>query len=150
MRTALFIAGALALAAAPALSQEAPAPAPPPASSNYVPPQYNSFANSPYVGTDGVKQCFAIGPVTAANRAGKTVYLQDRKGAIFRIDLAEPCGALDAAQKISVRSRGLDVCEGGPAILMVKTTAGSKRCAIKEVRRPNKAEVTKLASASQR
>jgi hypothetical protein len=153
MRAVLLLAATLALAAAPALTQTAePGPAPPPAPapepSNYMGSQYNSFADSPYMGLGSPKVCFSVGPVAAANRTGaRTVYVQNRRGGIFRLDLADTCEALNAARQISVQSRGFQICAGEQATMVVKTEMGAKRCAVREVIRPTKAEITKLASA---
>lgn len=147
MKPVLFFTAALLLAVGPALAQEAPAPAPAP------PPPPTDRGNAPQIDThfridQTVKACFSVGPVSGANRAGaKTVYVQNRKGGVFRLDLADPCDALDSARAISVQSRGFQVCEGEQATLLVKTEAGAKRCAIREVIRPTKAEITKMASA---
>jgi hypothetical protein len=142
MKPALFLATALALAAAPALTQTSePAPAP----SDYR--QFNSFDNSPYVGTEGVRHCIAGGAVLSANRGGaRTVYVQSKQGRILRLNLAEACDALESAQQVSLRAGGLEVCAGGPAVMKVNTAAGVRYCAIKEVINPTKAEIGKLAS----
>ena len=148
MKPLLFLVGALALGAAPALTQTlgpAPAPQPNPAPSDYR--QFNSFENSPYVGTEGVRHCIAGGAVLSANRGGvRTVYVRSERGRVLRLDLAEPCDALESAQQVSLRVRGrLEVCAGGPAVMKLKTAAGAKYCAIREVINPTKAEITKLA-----
>lgn len=149
MKPALILAGALALAVGPALAQTpAPTPAPPtnPAPSDYR--QFNSFKDSPYVGTDGPRHCIAGGPVFSASRAGaRTVYVQSKHGRILRLDLAEPCDALESAQQVSLRAPGLEVCAGGAAVLKVKIAGGARSCAIREVIHPTKAEITRLASA---
>ena len=145
MKPMLFLVGALALAAAPALTQTSdPSPAPNPAPSDYR--QFNSFENSPYVGTEGVKHCIAGGAVRSANRGGaRTVYVQSKRGRILRLNLAEPCDALESAQQVSLRAPGLEICAGGPAVMKVNTAAGARYCPIKEVINPTKAEITKLA-----
>jgi hypothetical protein len=142
------LAAAAVLVTAPASAQaQTPAPYPPPG--NPTPPQYNSFANSPYVGTDGVRTCLSVGPAAGAIRVGpQRLYLQDKKGAIFRLDLAEPCEALDGAEAISLRGAGLDACAGDLVTMVVRTAAGARFCAFSALVRPTKAEVTKLVGAN--
>ena len=45
------------------------------------------------------------------HRAGeKTLYVQARNSPVYRLELAEPCDALYAAQKLSVRASGYELC----------------------------------------
>lgn len=152
MKPVLFFTAALVLAVGPALAQEAPAPAPAPA-----PPP--TFFNAPQDTSAQFRldmdlarrQCFSMEAVAGANRAGpKKLYVQGKDGRVLKLDLAEPCEALDQALSISLRGRGLSVCAGQAAILKVDTATGAKRCAIREVIRPTKKELQDLAMSAKR
>ncbi|MBL8555246.1 MAG: hypothetical protein JNL41_13270 [Phenylobacterium sp.] len=157
MRAASFFAAALVLAvSAPAFSQDgAPAPAPPSSMgtpSNFL--SYNDIATTNLPGFETRRQmCFNGRAVTGANRVGdRVVYVQSRGSGIFRLEMSEGCGALKAAEKLSVRSAiGQEVCAGGaPATLVLKTAAGSKTCRIEQVRRLTATELAALTSAAAR
>ena len=76
--------------------------------------------------------------------------MQARNSPVYRLELAEPCNALYAAQKLSVRASGYAVCANDNATVVVKTPAGEKRCKVSEVKRLTKTEVADIAAASRR
>lgn len=138
---------AAVLAGAPAFAQNAPAPSPAP--QFVVPPSnYLDLRDSPFNAADprrDVGQCFNGKLITGANRSGaRTVYVQEARGAIFRLKLADDCQALAAAQKLTVRSDGDLVCGGVRATMRVQTPAGFKSCRVAHVRRLTAGEVKAL------
>lgn len=156
MKTSFVIVTAgLLMVAAPAVTQTAE-PAPPPAPVSSGPDRTTNDNNT--TASDGFRfrqevrrQCLTIGSVAGANRAGSNgVYMQSKGGRIVRLEMSAPCDALDAAQKISVRGPDLGVCVGEPATLLVKTAAGTKRCAVRQVILPTKAELAELGAATRR
>ena len=159
MKAVLLLAAAAAatLAAVPALTQEAPpAPAPnPPPVADHGTQGGNIMRDDPYridvFTRPGAGQCFNGRTIVGANRAGeKTLYVQARKSPVYRLELAGPCDALDAAQKLSVRAAGYAVCANDRAMVVVKTPAGEKRCKVSEVKRLTKTEVADLAAGARR
>jgi hypothetical protein len=152
MKPVLFLAAAaaVALAAAPALTQDAP-PAPP--ADSGTPPNFLSFANDPYRLPDDTKfqrQCFNGRNLVGVNRADRTLYVQARTGGIYRMELAEGCEALAAAQELTVNPRR-PVCTGERAVVVsLKTPAGPKTCRANDVRRLTRTEVATLAASAQR
>jgi hypothetical protein len=155
MKPALFAAAlaAIAVSAAPALGQDAPpAPPPVPAAGDYAPQGGNVLRDDPYrldpFFRTGAQQCFDGRAVVGANRAGETtLYVQARRSPIYRLELAETCGALDSALKLGVRAEGARVCANGSAVLLVKTPAGEKRCRVRDVKRLSRTEVAEIAAA---
>ena len=156
MKPVLLLAAA-ALAAAPALAQDAPpAPTPAPVPDSGTPGgNFLSFQNDPFrvdpFSRPGHGQCFNGRTIVGANRSGeRTLYVQSRKSPVYRLDLAESCDALYAAQKLSVRASGYAVCAGDKAIVVVKTPAGDQRCRVSEVKRITKTEIADIAAATRR
>ena len=98
------------------------------------------------------RQCFNGRDVSGANRVGaNTLYIQTPRGGVYDLKLAGACGALDAAQKISVRANGGDaICVREAAEVVVQTNAGPMRCAVSDVRALSVSERTTLAQASRR
>jgi hypothetical protein len=158
MKPALLLAAAAAvtLAAIPALTQEAPpapAPSPPVADSGTL--GGNVMRDDPYridaFSRPGHGQCFNGRAIVGANRAGdRTLYVQARNSPVYRLELSEPCDALYAAQKLSVRASGGAVCANDKATILVKTPAGEKRCKVREVKRLTKTEVADIAAGARR
>ena len=150
----LAAAAAVALAAAPAMTQDAP-PAPAPAPDSGTPSNFLSFQHSPYqidpFSRPGHGQCFNGRTIEGANRAGeRTLYVQSKMSPVYRLELAESCDALYAAQKLSVRASGHSVCAGDKAVVVVKTPAGDKRCKVSDVKRLTKTEVADIAAGLRR
>lgn len=145
MKPALLIAAVAALAAAPALA-EAP---PPPAAANYldIAGLAQTALSGPHSQTGG-RQCFSGRQIVGANRSGDTVYVQARSGSIWRLELAGPCAALDAAKSLRVRASGSDVvCPDSRAELIAGAGTSAPRCAISTVRRVTRQDVAALSSA---
>lgn len=96
-------------------------------------------------------QCFRGTSIAGVTRAGdRTVYVQSKAGAIYRLELASDCAALDQARKIAVRGDGGPaVCPGAAADLVAQTPAGAKQCRVAEVRRMGPSDLAAL-SASRR
>ena len=100
---------------------------------------------------DNAKQCFNGSFISGVNRSGdKTLYVQSTQG-IYRLRLVDDCAALDAAEKVSVRSNGSDlVCPGDSAEAIARTAAGAKHCRVANVHRLTSGEVTTLSAANRR
>jgi len=101
---------------------------------------------------DNARQCFNGKFISGANRSGQnTLYVQAPRGDIYSLRMAGDCSALDAAQKLTVRSNGSDiVCSGDQAETVAWTTAGSQRCEVDSVRRLNAREAAALSTATRR
>lgn len=112
--------------------------------------QLNAYSST--LPRDNARQCFNGKFIAGVNRSGQdTLYVQSPQGGIYRLRLTETCGALDAAQKLTVRANGGDVvCPGDFAQAVAKTAAGDKLCRINNVRRLTPGEVTALATAARR
>jgi len=136
-----FVSAALALAAAPASADNGQVFSH--AAQQQAYPSPAEF--------DG-RSCFNGKSVAGANRIGyKTVYVQASKGAIFELQLARSCPALNAAEKLTVRSStGNAVCSRGSAELVVQTPAGARRCSVSDVRRLTSHDVAVLSTAPRR
>jgi hypothetical protein len=93
-------------------------------------------------------QCFRGKSIAGVTRAGeRTVYVQSRAGAIYRLELAGDCAALDAATKVTLRGDGgLAVCPGTAADLLAQTPAGPKQCRVAEVRRMGPSDLAALSA----
>lgn len=100
---------------------------------------------------DNAKQCFNGKFISGANRSGdKTLYVQSPQG-IYRLRLVGDCAALNAAEKIAVRTNGSDiVCPGESAEAIMQTAAGAKHCRVADVRRLTSGEVSALSTAARR
>jgi hypothetical protein len=152
MKSALSIAAALvALVAAPmALGADAPAPAPEPTPT----PAYGPFhpGGQYRVESSIRRQCFNGELIAGASRAGeRTVYVQTPHSRIYELQLAETCTALDAAEKLSLRTHGnRAVCVGARAQLVVDTPAGPRRCNVAKVHGLTSDKLAALAAAPQR
>lgn len=151
MKRTLFLAvvASLALTGAPASTQTTA----PPVDTMGTPYQGEaSGRNSPYRGPDfspAPNQCFNGRNVVGANRFGpKTVVVQTGRGAIYKLQLADGCEALNAAEKIAVRGQGYSVCSGSEAVLISHTSTGAKRCQVKDVRRLTTTEMAPLAATA--
>jgi hypothetical protein len=98
------------------------------------------------------KQCFNGKFLSGANRIGdKVMLLQSARSDVFRVELKQPCPAIEAARKLRVRSEGSDkVCIGGRAEIVAMTPAGTKRCFVDEVRALTDREVAALSTAPRR
>jgi hypothetical protein len=98
------------------------------------------------------KQCFNGKFLSGANRIGdKVMLLQSARSDVFRVELKQPCPAIEAARKLRVRSEGSDkVCVGGRAEIVAMTPAGTKRCSVDEVRALTDREVAALSTAPRR
>lgn len=94
-------------------------------------------------------QCFNGKFLSGANRIGdKVLLLQSRNSSVFRATLTERCPAIDAAEKLRVRSEGTyRVCNAGRAVVIATTPAGTKSCAVSQVRALNDREVAALSAA---
>ena len=101
---------------------------------------------------DNAKQCFNGKFISGVNRSGQnTLYVQAPKGDIYSLRMAGDCSALDAAQKLTVRSNGSDiVCSGDAAETVAWTPAGSRRCEVDSVRRLSMSEAAALSTARRR
>lgn len=134
----LFACAALALTAVPALAD------------NGQIDDWSQYRISPQ--PPQPRQCFSGKAVTGANRSGeKTLYVQAGRGAIFRLQLADGCAALDAAETLTVRAEGGDVvCARSRADVVAHTPAGARRCRVAEVRPLTSREVAVLAKAVRR
>lgn len=148
MKAVLFIAAAAAvvLAGAPAATQEA-APAPRPDSGTPNPPT-NVPMGSPYLPHSVIqdRDCHDLSRMAAATRTGDTLFLQTERGAIFRMELVEPCDGVEAADKIVVRN----VCGSGGSQLKLSTSTGPRSCKVRQVRRLTGPEVAAIAKTRQR
>lgn len=98
------------------------------------------------------KRCFDGQRIRGANIAdGKTLYVQSRHGAVYSLQLAGNCAALNDAQKIKLSSAGSDlICARSSAEMTVQTAAGAKQCAIADVRTLTSREVSALSAAARR
>jgi len=151
MRPLLLLAAAVAMAGAPALAQTSP----PPAADSGTPSNFLSFADAPFRGPERFqdsRQCFNGRRIAGVNRSGERIlFVQTPKGAIFRLQLADRCEGLNAAEKIDVRARGGGlVCAERPALVVSKTPAGVQRCRVDDVRRLTATEVAALAASARR
>lgn len=101
---------------------------------------------------DNAKQCFNGQFISGVNRSGQnTLYVQAPRGEIYRLKLASDCSALEAAQKLTIRSNGSDiVCPGDAAETVAWTPAGAQRCEVDSVRRLSAREAAALSSATRR
>jgi hypothetical protein len=145
---------ALAAAATTALAQPAQAP---PMRSGPAPYDTGMVAPNPFYLSNemlGVrdKACFDGKFLSGANRIGdKVVLLQSARSDVFRVELKQPCPAIEAARKLRVRSEGSDrVCDGGRAQIVATTPAGVQRCSVDEVRALTDREVATLSAAPRR
>ena len=141
MNPVLFLAAALVLAAVPALADNGQI-------FDHAAAQ-RAYASG---GPPDAGPCFDGKLITGANRAGaRTLYVQSGKGPIYDLRLAGSCAALDAAEKIIVRSDGgYAVCAHRGAEVVVQTPAGSKRCRVATVRPLTSREVAALGTAARR
>jgi hypothetical protein len=149
MKSALFAIGAvLVLGATPATALQTGAPELPQRFDEHA----QAAAYSNYMPGDHAKLCLDGRYITGVNRSGdKTVYVQGIKGGIYRLKMAEGCDALNAADKISLRSGGNDlVCSGDSAKMIAKTPAGVRHCTITDVQRLTPKEVSSLSTATRR
>ncbi|MET3665222.1 DUF6491 family protein [Caulobacter sp. 1776] len=148
MKTALFAIGAvLALGAAPVMAQQAQQQ--PQVFDDVA--QANAYSNARP--GDRTLRCFDGRYVAAANRSGdRTLYVQNAKGGIYRLQMANDCDGLNAAQKISVRTNDGSnlVCAGDAAEMIAKTAAGARRCPISDVQRLSPRDVSALSTAPRR
>jgi hypothetical protein len=98
------------------------------------------------------QQCFNGKFLSGANRIGdKVVLLQSARSDVFRVELKQPCPAIEAARRLRVRSEGSDkVCDGGRAEIVATTSAGVQRCSVDEVRALTDREVATLSAAPRR
>jgi hypothetical protein len=97
-------------------------------------------------------QCFNGKFISGANRSkAGTLYVQPRTGGVYEVRMAGDCSALNAAEKISLRSNGSDaVCDHSPAEVVLRTAVGPQRCRATEVRRLTNREVVALAQVAHR
>lgn len=93
-------------------------------------------------------QCFRGTSIAGVTRASdRTVYVQSKAGAIYRLELAGDCGALDQARKVTVRGDGgFAVCPGTAANLVAQTPTGAKQCRVAEVRRLGPSDLAALSA----
>jgi hypothetical protein len=143
MKSTLFAIGAvLALGVAPAVAQQA----------QVFDHAAQLQAYSTDLPRDSAKRCFDGRFIAGVNRSGdKTVFVQGTNGGIYRLQMAEGCDALNAAQKLSVRTSGSDlVCTGDSAEVIAQTSAGARHCAITDVQRLTSKEVSSLSTATRR
>lgn len=103
-------------------------------------------------GPSNEKQCFNGKYISGANRAGlATLYVQPSTGGVYKVRLLGDCDAVNAAQKITLRSGGSDaVCDRQPAEVVMRTPTGAKSCHASEVRRLTSREVAALAKLAER
>lgn len=94
------------------------------------------------------KQCFNGRTIAGVNRAGTDrLYVQTDRGALYGLKLADDCGALAQASKISVRADGsYDICAKAGAELVLQTPAGAKRCRVAYVQSVSHSEAAALAA----
>ena len=143
MKPMLFLAAATtALSAVPALAQNG----------QVFDHAAQAAAYSNTLPRDNAKQCFNGQFIAGVNRSGAdTLYVQSPQGAIYRLRMTAGCSALDAAQKVTVRSGGSDlVCPGDAAQTVAWTPTGAQQCAVADVHRLTSREAAALSTSARR
>jgi len=106
-------------------------------------------AFGPSLALDAPRQCFNGKAISGVSRLGaRTLYVQSDRGAIYNLRLANRCDALDGAEALVVKAGQHDVvCTSGSAEVVVRTAAGSRRCAVADVSAVTRREVATLSAA---